>query len=93
MAVIGSVGEFQPEAESISAYVERVEMFFAANSVPSERKVAVFLSLVGAKTFSLVRSLVAPAKPSERSFNQLTEVLKAHFSKPVVIAEQALPKP
>ena len=58
MAVIGSVGEFQPEAGSFSAYVETMEMFFPANSVPNEHKVEVFRSLIGAKTFSLVRSLV-----------------------------------
>ena len=89
MAVIGSVGEFQPEAESFAAYVERVEMFFAANAIPNERKAAVFLSLVGAKTFSLVRNLVAPQKPSGKSVKQLIEVLMAHFEpKPVVITER-----
>ena len=67
------------ETESFSAYMERVEMFFIANRIIKNRKAAVFLSVIGAKSFSLLRSLVAPQKPSEKLLVQLREVLKAHF--------------
>ena len=89
MAVVGNLGEFQLETESFSAYMERVEMLFIANKIPKNREVAVFLSVIGAKSFSLLRSLVAPQKPSEKSLVQLREVLKAHFGPtPIVITER-----
>ena len=39
------LSEFHPEAESISAYLERLELFFTANSITDEKKVVVFLSV------------------------------------------------
>ena len=53
------------------------------------RKVAVFLSVVGSKTYTILRSLVAPAKPSEKGFDALSAELKKHFEpSKIVIAER-----
>ena len=44
---------------------------------------------MGAKSYSVVRSLVAPALPRDKSFDELVEVLRAHFQpKPLDIAER-----
>ena len=44
---------------------------------------------VGGKTYSLLRNLVAPQLPKEKSFAQLKEILMAHFEpKLLVIAER-----
>ena len=89
MAVVGSLGEFQSETESFSAYVEGTEMFFVANNIPTNHKVAVFHGVIGAKTFGLLQSLVAPQKPSEMALAQVTNILKAHFEPtPVIITER-----
>ena len=57
------LSEFHPEAESISAYPEQVELFFTASSITNDKKVVVFLSVVGGITYSLLRYLLAPEKP------------------------------
>ena len=50
---------------------------------------AVLLSVLGAKTYSLLRSLTAPDKPQDKSYEQLVTILKAHFEpKPLLIAER-----
>ena len=41
-----------------------------------------FLSVVGSGPYKLLRSIVAPTKPSEKTFEQLTEVLKNHYNHP-----------
>ncbi|KAL5487308.1 hypothetical protein EMCRGX_G019895 [Ephydatia muelleri] len=89
MALLGKIQEFEPGNESMSAYLERVELFMAANAIAEERKVTVFLSTVGPKTYGLLRNLVAPSKPQDKSMLELTAVLKKHFEpKPIVIAER-----
>ena len=89
MASYGKLSEFHPEAESISAYLERVELFFTANSIADDKKVAVFLSVVGGKTYSLLRDLLAPEKPQDKSLPVLFQKLKEHYEpKPLVIAER-----
>ena len=47
------------------------------------------LSVIGSKSYSLLRSLLAPDRPSEKSYDDLVTVLKKHFEpKPIVIAER-----
>ena len=39
MARLGRVNEFVPEKETISVYLERIDMFFLANVIREEKKV------------------------------------------------------
>ena len=69
--------------------MERVELFFTANNIPAEKKVPVFLSIVGGTTYGLLRNLLAPANPKDKSFKEIVDMLKAYFEpKPLVIAER-----
>ena len=86
MSSHGKLGEFKPEEENISAYLERVQIYFQANDIKRERQVAVFFSVVGGKTYSLLRDLCAPSKPVEKSVEELSAVLRKHFDpKPLLI--------
>ena len=51
--------------------------------------VPVFLSVVGAKAYTLLRSLLSPQLPHTRTYEELEDALKQHFQpKPLVITEQ-----
>ena len=85
----GRVQEYEPENELFSAYLERVQLFFLANGVEDDKKVPIFLSVVGSKTYSLLHNLVATALPQDKTLVQLVAILKSHFEpKPVIIAER-----
>ena len=85
---IGQIQEFQPDNENFSSYIERVQLFFTANDIAEDKKIAVLLSMVGSKNYSLLRSLVAPRTPKDLSFDELVSTLRQHFEpKPVIIAE------
>ena len=87
-STVGRLTEFDPRNDSITAYVERVNLYFMANEVADGKKVAVFLSAIGPKTYALLRNLTTPAAPAEKSFTQIVEILKGHYEpKPLVIAE------
>jgi len=59
-----------------------------ANDVADGKKVPVFLSAIGPKTYALLRSLTTPAAPAENSFAEIVEIFKGYFEpKPLVIAE------
>ena len=88
-ATIGTLSEFIPEKETISAYLERVELFFTANGIGEEKQPPVLLTAIGRETYALLRNLLAPDKPSAKTFAQLKVVLQRHFDpKPLVIAER-----
>lgn len=79
---------FCPEAESISAYLEDVQLFSAANGVETERQVPKLLSAIGRKVYDLPTDLLAHEKLTHKSLYELVTVLKSHYEpKPLVIAE------
>ena len=51
---LGKLAEFNPEESSLSAYLERVHIFFVANSIPESKQVPVFLNAIGATTYSVL---------------------------------------
>ena len=64
MTSFSRIDEFCPENESIEASLERIELYFSANEVDEDKKVSIFLSVIGGKTYSiLIRDLLAPVKP------------------------------
>ena len=75
---LGRLEEFQPEEDSIASYLERIQLYFIANDTDRD-KVPVFLSTVGARTYSLLCDLLAPAKLKDQTFQTLAETLKDHF--------------
>ena len=89
VGLVGNISEFVPEAENISTYLERRQLYITANSIPDEKKVSVLLTVVGPRIYGLLRSLVSPALPQDKTFAELLETLQSHFSpKPIVIAER-----
>ena len=79
-ATLGKIDEYEAEKEDWQQYVERLGHFFTANGITDAgKKRAVFLSVVGASTYKLLRNLVAPAKTGDKTFAQLVEVLSTHF--------------
>ena len=88
-ATYGTLQEFKPELETITAYLERLKAYYEANDIPTAKRVPVLLSVIGPKTYSILRSLVAPDSPQSRTLDNLTKVLKTHYDpKPIVIAER-----
>ncbi len=89
MARHGSIGEFNAVVDW-TAYTERLEQCLTANNVEdATKRRAVLLSVCGASTYKLIRSLVAPGKPTDRTFKELVELLKEHFApKPSVMVQR-----
>ncbi|XP_051963005.1 uncharacterized protein zgc:165409 isoform X2 [Xyrauchen texanus] len=91
MAQIGRLDEYNPENECWSAYIERVELYIIANDVDDTKKVATLLSAMGASTYGLLRNLVYPEKPKDKTFEEIVDILKSHFeTQPLVVAERFL---
>ena len=57
------MAEFQPDEDDWDVYVERLKMFFTANGVKNNSKVAVLITLMGQKAYQKLRILCKPASP------------------------------
>ncbi|XP_023311910.1 uncharacterized protein K02A2.6-like isoform X3 [Anoplophora glabripennis] len=77
MALIGQVTEFNLSSDDWTIYSERLTQYFCANKILEEKiKVATLLSVIGTSTYKLVRDLCYPAQPAEKTYQQLTDILK-----------------
>ena len=63
MALVGQVGEYVDGKEDIASYIERVELYFAANYVKTDYKVATFIAFIGSDAYGVLRYMLAPERP------------------------------
>lgn len=87
--MVGTLGEFDPKSDSMTAYIERAMMYMDANNVPQDRRAATLLIAIGKSTFQVLRNLVIPAKLQDKSYDNIVKTLLDHYEpKPLVIAER-----
>ena len=63
--VLGTLTAFNPDVESIKTYLDRVELYFTANSVAA-KKVPALLTAIGPTTYTLLANLLAPDASNSR---------------------------
>ena len=75
---VGSIESYNSEREEWSSYTERFDQYALANGIEEEKKiVAVFLTVVGPETYSLLRDLLTPARPSDLKYKELVDIPKS----------------
>lgn len=87
--VILQIKEFNSD-EEWAQYIERVKHFFNANDIQDNgKKRSILLSAIGAKTYKLLRNLVAPATPGDKTFDEIVQVVKDYYDpKPSEIVQR-----
>ena len=84
---IGRMQEFNPANETVTAYLERFQLFVEANNIEDDKLVPMLLTVVGSDHYSLLRGLVSPQLPKEKTFDELVSILKKHYDpEPIIIA-------
>ena len=87
--VIGRLDEFQMGKDDFDCYIERMEQYFVANAVPEDKQVAAFLTVIGVPAYELLRNLILPETPKDKTLAELKTVLRSHLKpKPLTIAER-----
>ena len=84
--LLGKIDEFNSDLEEWPQYVERLGHFFEANGITgadnATKRRSTFLSVIGPGPYKLLRSLLTPDKPSDKTFEELTALLAKHYSPP-----------
>ncbi|XP_077554845.1 uncharacterized protein LOC144169516 [Haemaphysalis longicornis] len=89
MSHLGKLSEFHPRTQNFDSYLERFELFIIANDVIQEKVLPVFLTAIGAEAYEVLRSLVVPDAPANKTFAEGKQLLQAHYRpSSLVIAER-----
>ena len=88
-ALIGNIGPFDEKSEKFSDYADRFEAYVAANDIDNDKKVNVFLAVIGPDAYKLLKNLCDPENSNTKTFTRLSQLLQGHFEPtPIVIAER-----
>lgn len=88
---IGKIGEFDVGSGSWSSYVDRLEMYFLANSIKDEVKLPTLIALMGDAAYELLTNLTSPEKPSAKTYSDVVALLRKHLQPtPSALAERYL---
>jgi hypothetical protein len=72
---IGKIETFDFNIENWTSYTERLEQYFEVNEIVNEKRVSALLSLIGGKTYTLLRNLTTPDKPKDKSSADIVKIL------------------
>ncbi|UYV74425.1 K02A2.6-like, partial [Cordylochernes scorpioides] len=72
--------EYNEETETFETFYERLEQFLILEEAGDEKKKAYLLTLMGSKTYSVLKNLCSPILPKDKTFDNLIDILKRHFS-------------
>ena len=75
---ISQMQEFNPDCETVTAYLVRFQMFVATNSIEDAKLVPTILTVVGSKHYFLIRGFISPALPKDKSYEDLVTLLKKY---------------
>ena len=75
----GCSQEFNPATDSITHYLQRVNLYFEANKIEDDLKAATLLSSIGASTYARLCNLMAPDEPGKQTLDQISSLLKKHY--------------
>ena len=80
-AILGKIDSFEPDREEWPRYVERLDQFFEVNDLTGDDKAkksrATFLTIIRPGPYKLLRSLISPAKPTDKTYEELVKKLTA----------------
>ncbi|KAJ8883613.1 hypothetical protein PR048_015457 [Dryococelus australis] len=87
--LIGVIDEFELQKKDFLSYLDCIEQFLKLNAISEDKKVPLFLTVVGAVIYGILKSPLVPDLPSEKLYAELVSALRMHFSpKLMVIAER-----
>ena len=75
----GHFGSFNASVETWTAYTARLGHYFIANGISNaDKKRSTLLTVCGPATYQLICDLLSPATPTEKSFDELVDLVKKH---------------
>ena len=90
MALLEKIHPFNHNSDNICEHSERVDQYFFANDINNAKKeTAIFLTVIGSDTHSLLRNFLGPVSQSTKTVEELFEIVKEHLKpQPITIAER-----
>ncbi|XP_061709740.1 uncharacterized protein LOC133526929 [Cydia pomonella] len=89
MAGKGKFSEFDVKTGNWTLYCDRLDMYFLANGVTDDLKLATLIANVGESAYELIVNLCSPDKPSTLTYAKVVSLVKEHLEPvPSALAER-----
>ena len=72
----GSLPKFDPSKETWTLYTERIDLYLQANDIVDPiKKCLILLTACSPNVYKMIRSLLQPHKPTDKSYEELGKIL------------------
>lgn len=89
MDIFRTIEHFDESFEQRRSYTEQFKYFVLVNDIDQDNIVPTCFSVMGPKTCNLLDSLLQPDRSGNKTYGDIVEILKGHFSQePLVNAER-----
>lgn len=68
MPQLRKIVEFDLKTQNFESYLERFEHFVTAKDIAEAKRLPVFLTVIGPEAYEVLRSLVVPEAPGQKSY-------------------------
>ena len=77
----GKLSTFDQHSESWISYSERLGYYFTANDITNDtKKKSILLSCSGAATYDLLKNLLQPDSPNDKTYDELVKIFSDYFN-------------
>ncbi|KAH7932379.1 hypothetical protein HPB51_029322 [Rhipicephalus microplus] len=80
MPPFGKIEEFDPKTQNFEPYLERFEHLVTASEIVEAKRLPVLLTVIGPQAHEVLRSLVVPEVPGQKSYEDVKRLLKEQYS-------------
>jgi hypothetical protein len=88
-AIFGSIEAYDVQSREFSSWLERFEEFLKINKIAEDNKRSMFITCCGPECYNNLKTLLVPAKPSEKTYEEIKQVLSQYYAPDTVeIAER-----
>ncbi|XP_037932884.1 uncharacterized protein LOC119673539, partial [Teleopsis dalmanni] len=79
---------FSPRIETWSIWKKKLEIHICVLNCEDDKKKAILLKAIGAEPYSILHSMCSPTPPIQRSYKELCEIIKSHYTPPTIILQE-----
>ena len=87
---IGTFVSFNQDSDDWKTYEEVLDAFFDVNDIEDEKRSSYLIAGMGLDSYKTLRDLCHPALPKDKPFEELSDLLRKHFSPQVAIFRERI---
>lgn len=77
---MGHISEFNMKTDNLQTWLERYEAYVTLNNISENKRLLLFITLLGNEAYTLLRNLCTPTEPKTKGYEELKKILHNYMN-------------